>query len=250
MDIPKLLNLSKNTVKEASSLLEQILLKDKKNIVSTLGKDVKLEADILLDQLICKNLLENSPYPVLSEEQGFQKNSKEDQEYLWIVDPLDGTSNYSRDFPICCISIALIHENEITLGVINDFNRGSLYEGSIDSKAKLNGADIFVSSIDDKSKATLATGLPAKGNFNKESMSELSNELVSWKKVRMIGSAAMAACYVASGKAETYKENGIFLWDVAAGAAIVGAAGGKVSLKNIQSDFRVDAKFSNNTIEQ
>jgi len=60
----------------------------------------------------------------------------------------------------------------------------------------------------------------------------------------------MAACYVASGKAETYKENGIFLWDVAAGAAIVGAAGGKVSLENIQPDYRVDAKFSNNIIEQ
>ena len=72
---------------------------------------------------------------------------------------------------MCCISIALIHEKEITLGVINDFNRGMLYEGSAVSNAKLNGEDIFVSSIHDKSKATLATGLPAKGNFNKESLS-------------------------------------------------------------------------------
>ena len=60
----------------------------------------------------------------------------------------------------------------------------------------------------------------------------------------------MAACYVASGKAETYQEDGIFLWDIAAGAAIVNAAGGKVSIKNFQSDHRVDAQFTNNIIEQ
>jgi myo-inositol-1(or 4)-monophosphatase len=70
----------------------------------------------------------------------------------------------------------------------------------------------------------------------------------TWKKIRMIGSAAMAACYVASGKAETYKENGIFLWDIAAGAAIVNAAGGRASIANFQADYRVDAQFTNNKI--
>ena len=90
------------------------------------------------------------------------------------------------------------------------------YERAQTQGAKLNGADIFVSSIQDKSKATLATGLPAKGNFNKESISELSNEIVSWKKVRMIGSAAMSCAYVASGQFDQYQEKGIFLWDIAA----------------------------------
>ena len=76
------------------------------------------------------------------------------------------------------------------------------------------------------------------------------SDFQAWKKIRMIGSAAMAATYVAAGKAETYKEDGIFLWDVAAGAAIVNSAGGKVSLNNLQIDYRVDAKFSNQKIEQ
>ena len=66
----------------------------------------------------------------------------------------------------------------------------------------------------------------------------------------MIGSAAMAAVYVAAGKAETYQENGIFLWDIAAGAAIVNSAGGIALIDNLQSDYRVDAKFSNNYIEE
>jgi len=65
-----------------------------------------------------------------------------------------------------------------------------------------------------------------------------------------MGSAAMAAVYVAAGKAETYQENGIFLWDVAAGAAIVMAAGGKASITNLQSDYRVDANFCNNKLEE
>ena len=178
--------------KRASEIAAALLIDNKDNInkiLSNEGRDVKLKADLESEKVIKDYLLANSNFPILAEESGANQDLGNS---FWVVDPLDGTSNYSRDFPMCCISIALIHENEITLGVIYDFNRGSLYEGSIDSKAKLNDADIFVSSIDDKSKATLATGLPAKGNFNKESMSELSHELVSWKKVRMIGSAAMS----------------------------------------------------------
>ena len=71
------------------------------------------------------------------------------------------------------------------------------------------------------------------------------SDFQQWKKVRMIGSAAMASVYVAAGKAETYKENGIFLWDIAAGAAIVNSAGGVTSITNIQADYRVDAIFTN-----
>ena len=114
---------------------------------------------------------------------------------------------------------------------------------------KKDSTDIFVSSIDDKSKATLATGLPAKGNFNKESMSELSNELVSWKKVRMIGSAAMSCAYVASGQFDQYQEKGIFLWDIAAGLSIIKAAGGNYTFKSDPEDqFKVDVVANNNCL--
>ena len=178
--------------KKASEIAAALLIDNKENIniiLSNEGRDVKLKADKESEKVIKQYLSSNSNFPILAEESGA---NKELGDSFWVVDPLDGTSNYSRDFPMCCISIALIYEKEISLGVINDFNRGSIYEGSTDSKAKLNGKEIFVSSINEKSKATLATGLPAKGNFGKESMSELSNELVSWKKVRMIGSAAMS----------------------------------------------------------
>ena len=114
----------------------------------------------------------------------------------------------------------------------------------------MNNQEIHVSSLSQKSESTLVTGIPAKTNYTDNEFNQMITDFQSWKKIRMIGSAAMASIYVAAGKAETYKENGIFLWDVAAGAAIVNSAGGTTSLKNIQADFRVDARFSNKSIEQ
>ena len=113
------------------------------------------------------------------------------------------------------------------------------------TKAFLNQNEITVSDYSKKNQSTLVTGIPAKTHYSDEEFKNMINDFQDWKKVRMIGSAAMASIYVAAGKAETYKENGIFLWDIAAGAAIVEAAGGVASIKNIQADYRVDAIFTN-----
>ena len=112
----------------------------------------------------------------------------------------------------------------------------------------MNDAQLSVSSISLQSDATFVTGIPAKQNYSDQEFKNMISDFQAWKKIRMIGSAAMAAVYVASGKADAYSENRIFLWDIAAGAAIVKAAGGKVSIQNLTSDFRVDAKFTNNNI--
>ena len=243
------LNIMLKTARKAGRSLSKDFREVENLQVSRKGAgDFVSRADIAAENIIRDELMEARPtYGWVGEESDAEEGK--DPTRRWIVDPLDGTSNYSRDFPMCCISIALIYEKEISLGVINDFNRGILYEGSTDSKAKLNGADIFVSSIHDVSKATLATGLPAKGNFNKESMSELSNELVRWKKVRMIGSAAMSCAYVASGQFDQYQEKGIFLWDIAAGLSIIKAAGGNYTFKSYPEDqFKVDVIANNNCL--
>jgi myo-inositol-1(or 4)-monophosphatase len=134
---------------------------------------------------------------------------------------------------------------EPILGVIFDFNNDDLYFAHHKSKAYLNDFELSVSLTALKSDATLVTGIPAKKNYSDEEFKNMISDFQSWKKIRMIGSAAMASVYVASGKADAYSENGIFLWDVAAGAAIVKAAGGEAILKNLTSDFRVDAAFTN-----
>ena len=93
-----------------------------------------------------------------------------------------------------------------------------------------NDQEIQVSSLSLKNESTLVTGIPAKTNYSDDEFNQLISTFQAWKKIRMIGSAAMAAVYVAAGKAERYQEKGIFLWDIAAGASIVSAAGGKVSI--------------------
>ena len=112
--------------KRASEIAAALLIDNKDNInkiLSNEGRDVKLKADLESEKAIKEYLLANSNFPILAEESGANQDLGNS---FWVVDPLDGTSNYSRNFPMCCISIALIHENEITLGVINDFNRGCL----------------------------------------------------------------------------------------------------------------------------
>lgn len=235
--------------KDASKIASNILCNQKEKINKVLldeGRDIKLKADIESELAIKDYLESKSKFPILGEEYGANMDLGRS---FWVVDPLDGTSNYSRNFPICCISIALIHEDEIVLGVINDFNRSNIYESTINSKAKLNGKEISVSSITDSSKATLTTGFPAKGKFDKDFIEAFSEDLLQWKKVRMIGSAAMSCAYVASGQFDQYQEKGIFLWDVAAGLSLIKSAGGSFSYKKHSDDkFKLDVIANNGAL--
>ena len=222
-------HLLKNQGKELKVLLNQ-------------GRDIKLQLDTDTEHLIKKSLSSQSAFSILGEETGF---SDDVGEFYWVVDPLDGTSNFLRDIPISCVSIALMQNKTPILGVIYDFNHDDLYYGHLESKAFVNQKEIKVSNYAEKSESTLVTGIPAKTNYSDSEFKQMIDDFQQWKKVRMIGSAAMASIYVAAGKADTYKENGIFLWDIAAGAAIVNAAGGVASITNIQADHRVDALFTN-----
>ena len=233
-------------IAKSAALLAGTYIKDQQNkdieILLNEGRDIKLKVDVDAEKIIKDHLVAESSFPILAEESGA---SNELNEYYWVVDPLDGTSNFLRNIPISCVSIALMKDIEPILGVIFDFNNDDLYFGHHKSKAYLNDSKLSVSSTALKSDATLVTGIPAKKNYSDEEFKNMISDFQSWKKIRMIGSAAMASVYVASGKADAYSENGIFLWDVAAGAAIVKAAGGQVSLKNLTPDYRVDATFTN-----
>ena len=206
------------------------------------GRDIKLQLDTDTEKVIKQNIASQSSFPILGEETGLSAGI---DEFYWVVDPLDGTSNFVRNIPISCVSIALMQNLTPIVGAIYDFNHDDLYFGHQESKAFVNKVQIHVSEYSAKNQSTLVTGIPAKTNYSDDEFKTLIEDFQCWKKVRMIGSAAMASIYVASGKADTYKENGIFLWDIAAGAAIVNAAGGVAVISNIQDDHRVDAKFTN-----
>lgn len=245
-------NLSKEIelASEAAKEAGKFLLKNKKKLnlqINSDPKDTKLKADVSSESLIKEIISASSNYPILAEESG--KSSDNLGDIFWVIDPLDGTANFNRDIPICCISIGLVKKMKPILGVIYDFNNDDLYLGNnITNTSSLNNKPLRVSEINKKSNGILITGLPFNTDYSDQALNSMIVDMQSWKKVRMIGSAAMASCYIASGKAELYKEKGIYLWDVIAGASIVNAAGGSAEILNIKDDFQVDVIFSNSNI--
>jgi myo-inositol-1(or 4)-monophosphatase len=239
-----------DTAKKAATKAGHILLSNKSNlnkILSSTKKDIKLQADISAETVIKDIIKSQSNLPILAEESGL--SSEKISSTFWVVDPLDGTANYSRNIPICCVSIGLISDLKPVLGVIYDFNNDELYEGSIDTKALLNNNEISVSKVENFYDGVLLTGLPNNTDYSDSALLNMVKDFQNWRKVRMIGSAAMASVYVASGKADLYTEKKTYLWDIAAGAAIVNAAGGEASIVNQNENFQVDVYFSNSRLK-
>ena len=223
--------------------------KDELNKLSLSDKrDTKLQADVSSENLIKQIISDDSNYEILAEESG--KSSDNLGETFWVIDPLDGTANYNRNIPICCVSIGMVTNLKPVFGVIYDFNNDELYVGDcIKKTATLNRNTIHVSDISKKDEGIVVTGLPFSTDYSDSSLQKLISDMQVWKKTRMIGSAAMASCYIASGKAEMYKEKGIYLWDIIAGAAIVESAGGSAEILNIRENYQVDVIFSNAKIK-
>jgi myo-inositol-1(or 4)-monophosphatase len=194
------------------------------------GREVKIDADKKAEALILAALKQASPYPIISEEAGWSRARANGDRYVWAVDPLDGSVNYLRDYPHCAVSIALLDNGAPMLGVVDCFVLGERFTGIVGEGAWLNRAPMRVSAIAEPSGGILQTGVPARASD--ASMAGFEQRLRTWRKVRMIGSAATALAYVAAGRAEAYRESGSMIWDVAAGCALVKAAGG---------EYRIDA---------
>ena len=250
MDITEF-NINLDLAKEAAIESGKLLIENKKKLNKRLksnNKDTKLIADIKAENLIKEIILKKSRYPILAEESG--KSVEDLGNTFWVIDPLDGTANYSRGIPLCCVSIGLVRDMKALLGVIYDFNNNDIYVGNSHTKiSTLNNEKIFVSDYKKKGDGVLVTGLPVNSDYSDTSLKKTIDDMQLWKKIRMIGSAAMASCYVASGRAEMYKEKGVYIWDILAGAAIVESAGGIADISNVRDNFQVDVVFSNSYIK-
>ena len=151
--------------------------------------------------------------------------------WQWIIDPLDGTTNFLHDLPFFSISIALKRGEETVLGIVYEPNRDELFyawEGG--GGLYLNGRPSRVSATEDLAKALLATGFPYYDfNYTKHYLSLLADLFPSTRGLRRLGSAALDLAYVACGRFDAFFEYSLAPWDVAAGAYLVEAAGGQVS---------------------
>lgn len=230
MDAENLLKLAENAARaagkrlaEGAQSLRQVTFEDR--------TDVKLRADTESEALIRDLLSSAAPdIPIIGEEEGGDASLTDQDRLFWVVDPLDGTFNYLRGLPQCAVSIGLLRGTEPVLGVIYNFNNDQLYSGGPGLGFFLNGEANHYGWADVRERAALATGIPQGMDRSDESMIAFVREMAPFKKVRMVGSAALALAFVASGQMDVYHEKAIRLWDVAAGLALVQGAGGVVRL--------------------
>lgn len=216
-------------VKEAGRLL-LTLRRNPVEVLSEAAHDIKLKADQLAEERILAVLKDHFPLPVLTEESG-EHGAVEARGRMWVVDPLDGTFNYSRGVPLCCSSVGLWENDRPVLGAVFNFFTGELFTGIAGQGAWLNDRPIAVSGVRTAARAALATGFPHHQDKSDAPLHAFVRQVQDFKKIRMLGSAALMGAYVACGWLDVYAEEDIWLWDVAAAAAICRAAGGTVRIR-------------------
>ena len=146
---------------------------------------------------------------------------------------------------MCCVSIALWQGLNPVLGVIYDFVSGKIYSGVVDKGAGCNDKAIEVSRVASYDQAVLATGFPSSRDYSDVALEASIRSIQSFKKIRMIGSAALSLAHVSSGNVDAYTEDDIWLWDVAAGLALVKSAGGTYTISEIKDRFQLDVFAAN-----
>jgi len=186
------------------------------------------EMDMRSERAVVKMLLASFPdHNIMAEEETMIQNGSG---YTWIIDPLDGTTNYAHGYPCFSVSIALEHEGEIIVGVVYDPMRDELFSAQRGQGASLNGAKIEVSRVGTLINSLLATGFPYDRKVSeKNNLNYFHDLLMASQEVRRDGSAALDLCSVASGRFDGYWELKLKPWDVAAGSLIVREAGGTIS---------------------
>jgi len=170
----------------------------------------------------------------IAEEETVQSEQKP---YMWVIDPLDGTTNFIHQLPVYSVSIALLHENEPVIGVIYEPSRAELFYAWKNGGAFLNGRKIQVKDNSSLADSLLATGFPYYDFAQMEAyLQTLQYFLKNTRGMRRMGSAAIDLAYVACGRFDGFFEYGLSPWDVAAGVLLVEEAGGKNSTFNKQGN--------------
>src|SRR5213595_2531793 len=196
---------------------------------SSEAHDIKLEIDVRAQTLITEMLLKQFPEHALYGEEGSVGDQTSDHQ--WVVDPLDGTVNFFYGIPHFCVSIALRFRGEIMVGVIYDPIREEMWRGQKGEAPKLNGEIFHVSDRADLAEAVISVGLSKTGATIEAGLPVLQRMIHRARKCRLLGSAALDMAYVACGRFDAYIEQGISLWDIAAGWLLIETAGGTVDLR-------------------
>ena len=227
-----MLNFAIQTARDAGSILADRMGRALQ--VSNKGDiDLVTEADLASEKLIIERIKTHYPrHAILAEESGATEGIKTvtgQGDWRWIVDPLDGTTNYAHGYPCFCVSIALEREGSIELGVIYDPVRDEVFAAERGQGATLNDRTIRVSTVDDLNAAMLCTGFPYNVRERPDFARDFVNFTMNAQAVRRDGSAALDLAYLACGRFDGFWEDGLNAWDIAAGLIMIEEAGGRTT---------------------
>jgi len=201
----------------------------RRNRISFKGRvNLVTEADLASEKYITKTITKKYPdHSILAEE---EKPQDKKSDYRWIIDPLDGTTNFAHNFPFYCISIALEYKDEIVAGVVYDPVRNEMFYAYLNGGSYLNGKKNSVTTQNKLEKSLLATGFPYDiGTSPENNLKQFNKFARTAQGVRRAGSAALDLCYLACGRFDGFWELKLHPWDTAAGKIIIEEAGGKVT---------------------
>jgi len=200
--------------------------------------DFVTEVDQAAEQIIIETLLGAYPdHGILAEESGREHGAKH-SEFVWIIDPLDGTTNFIHGLPFYCVSIALAHRGVVQQAVVYDPTRNDLFYATKGRGAFMNDRRLRVSKRTRMSDALVGTGFPfRRGDNPKRYMKMFEEVMAQVAGLRRPGAAALDLCYVAAGHYDAFFETGLSPWDVAAGSLMITEAGGLIGNFTGESDF-------------
>ncbi len=225
-----MLNFAIETAREAGQIL---LEKFGRKINISKKGDINLvtEADLASEKFIIEKIRSYYPkHSILAEESGESSVAGENGNALkWIIDPLDGTTNYAHGYPCFCVTLALEHNGEIVVGVTFDPTRDELFAAEKGRGATLNGRQIRTSDTEKLSESLIVTGFPYNFKQRADFTRHLTDFMLYSRGIRRDGSAAIDMAYVACGRFDGFCEEGLNPWDVAAGVLLIEEAGGRVS---------------------
>ncbi|HVH88012.1 MAG TPA: inositol monophosphatase family protein [Terriglobales bacterium] len=225
---PDYISTASQIARRAGSLLLEYFARGVKTEYKGVGTvDVVTEADRASEKLIVESLRAAFPNHGIVGEEGSRSQSS--GEYLWYVDPLDGTTNFAHGFPVFCVSMGLTINNEVVAGVIFDPTRDELFAAERGTGATLNGESIHVSRISTLGESLLGTGFPSKKRHLNPNIHFYHQLTLKSHGLRRAGSAALDLACVASGRYDGYWEFNLNPWDTSAGVLLVQEAGGKLT---------------------
>jgi len=234
-----MLNIAVKAARSAGSIINRAALDVERLTISTKGvNDFVTEVDQAAEAAIIETLLTAYPgHAILAEESG-RKHGAKHSDYLWIIDPLDGTTNFIHGFPVYAVSIALAFRGKIEQAVVYDPTRNDLFFASKGRGAFLNDRRLRVSKRIRLAESLIGTGFPFRKGDNFHRYVEMFEQVMQHcAGVRRPGAAALDLCYVAAGWYDGFFETGLNPWDVAAGSLMITEAGGLIGNFTGDSDF-------------